>query len=229
MGDVSIIARRLSDKYVQYGWSGNGVSFRSVGAKLLTWYDTPEMVEYLFGLGQLRQLGEPYSEEHTSDIFRTERNGTPHWVGSSEQQIFSKIAFVDYGYFYDADQIWYYVTTGPFRLKLPLTLIGVNLDSRSFEFSFLRQVESLVLEEIFNERHAERLERGGHGRVEFQKIWEDLIKEDYPLYQLCDRHRSIFDCFDDWVLIRPDESGTNIGEIILRPKEEPHMETIYWK
>lgn len=23
MGDVSMIARRLSDKYVQYGWSGN--------------------------------------------------------------------------------------------------------------------------------------------------------------------------------------------------------------
>ena len=41
--------------------------------------------------------------------------------------------------------------------------------------------------------------------------------------------RSVFDCFDDWVLIRPDESGKNIGEIILRPKEEQHTETIFWQ
>lgn len=27
MGDVSIIARRLADGYVQYGWSGNGGYF----------------------------------------------------------------------------------------------------------------------------------------------------------------------------------------------------------
>lgn len=38
MGDVSIIARRLADGYVQYGWSGNGGYFKSVGARLLLWY-----------------------------------------------------------------------------------------------------------------------------------------------------------------------------------------------
>jgi len=31
MGDISIIARRLSDRYVQYGWSGNGGYFKTVG------------------------------------------------------------------------------------------------------------------------------------------------------------------------------------------------------
>lgn len=62
MGDISIIARRLSDKHVQYGWSGNGGYFSTVEVRLLAWYDTPEMVEYLFGLGQLRHLWEPHSE-----------------------------------------------------------------------------------------------------------------------------------------------------------------------
>ena len=47
MGDVSIIARRLSDKYVQYGWCGNGGVFSSVGTRLWEDYNTPEMVEYL--------------------------------------------------------------------------------------------------------------------------------------------------------------------------------------
>ena len=31
MGDVSIIARRLADGHVQYGWSGNGGYFSMVG------------------------------------------------------------------------------------------------------------------------------------------------------------------------------------------------------
>ena len=50
MGDISIIARRLSDGHVQYGWSGNGGYFRNTGARLLTWYQDPEDVEYLFEL-----------------------------------------------------------------------------------------------------------------------------------------------------------------------------------
>ncbi len=62
MGDISIIARRLTDGHVQYGWSGNGGYFRNVGVRLLAWYDDPEMVEYLFGLGQLSELGQPGSE-----------------------------------------------------------------------------------------------------------------------------------------------------------------------
>ena len=56
MGDISIIARRLKDGHVQYGWSGNGGYYKTVGLAIEKWYTTPEMVEYLFGLGQLRLL-----------------------------------------------------------------------------------------------------------------------------------------------------------------------------
>lgn len=228
MGDTSVIARRLSDKYVQYGWSGNGGYFSTVGARLLTWYNTPDEVEYLFGLGQLKHLWKPHSEEYASDVYRTVQDGIPHWVAPSERWIFSKIAFVDYGYFYDADQTWYYVKPGPFRLKLPLTLVAENLDDRFYEFSFLEKVEHLVLDEIFSERRAECLKRSGHDAVTLQKIRENLAQEDYPLYQLWDHHKSVFDCFDDWILIQPDDSGKNIGEIILHPKEDSHTETIFW-
>lgn len=33
MGDVSIIARRLPDGHVQYGWSGNGGYFKVVARR----------------------------------------------------------------------------------------------------------------------------------------------------------------------------------------------------
>ena len=121
MGDVSVIARRLSPKYVQYGWSGNGGYFSHVGLRLLNWYDDPELMEYLFGLGQMKLIGKPGSENGGESWFYThERTGEQHWVDTSERWIFSKIAFVDYGYFYDSDNTWYYVIPGPFRIKIPL-------------------------------------------------------------------------------------------------------------
>ena len=57
MGDISIIARRLADGHVLYGWSGNGGYFDNVGARLLAWYENLEDVEYLFELGQTRLIG----------------------------------------------------------------------------------------------------------------------------------------------------------------------------
>ena len=62
MGDVSIIARRLEDGHVQYGWSGNGGYYKGVGVRLLSWYQKSEDVEYLFRLGQTRLIGKRGSE-----------------------------------------------------------------------------------------------------------------------------------------------------------------------
>ena len=57
MADISIIARRLKNGNVEYGWSGNGGYYSSVGIRLLAWYDNPADVDYLFGLGQTRLIG----------------------------------------------------------------------------------------------------------------------------------------------------------------------------
>lgn len=227
MGDISVIARRLSDKYVQYGWSGNGGYFKTVGLRLLTWYDTPEMVEYLFGLGQLRHLWEPHSEK-TSGLFRTTPDGMPHWVDPSERWMFSKIAFVDYGYFYDGDGVWYYVCPGPFRVKLPLTLVAANLDGEGYEFDFRRQVGRRVLEALTGEEHLDYLASQGHSPEAIQAFRDTAREQDASLYQLWEKHRSVCGSFDDWVLVRPDETGEGVGEIVVRHKEDPHVETLYW-
>lgn len=93
MVDIGIIARRLSPDYVQYGWSGNGCNYKSSGSILQEYYNTPELVEYLFGLGQLSLLFTPYSEKE-NDRLRDTPTGKPHWVGQSEREIFSKIMFM---------------------------------------------------------------------------------------------------------------------------------------
>ena len=71
MGDTSIIARRLKDGHVQYGWSGNGGYFSNVGLRLLLWYQDPEDVEYLFELGQTKIIGKKGSEKGGFGIFES--------------------------------------------------------------------------------------------------------------------------------------------------------------
>ena len=59
--------------------------------------------------------------------------GRPFWLGNTEREIFSKINWIDYGYFYDLDHKWYYIIPGPFRIKLPLELVKNNLDKAGYE------------------------------------------------------------------------------------------------
>lgn len=233
MGDTSIIARRLSERYVQYGWGGNGGVYFPMGEILLEYYEDPDTVEYLFGLGQLSHLWEPHSEK-TGSVFSNRPTGQPHWVGRSEREIFSQIAFTDVGYFYDSDRTWYYIVPGPFRIKLPLSLVGANLDKDRREFIFLDGVELEVLNKVAqmcrtDPTIGERLAEKGLAPNMLDPVLEELKRERWLLHAFWKKHRKVFDCFDDWVLVNADESGKNVGEIILRPKEETHIETINWK
>ena len=152
MGDVSIIARRLKDGHVQYGWSGNGGTFRTVGARLLAWYQDPKDVEYLFDLGQTALIGKKGSEYGGYPYLQTHMpTGESFWIGDTERRIFSKIAFVDIGYFYDTDCRWYYVIPGPFRVKIPLELVANNLDENRREDDYLQNVRKKIIEYIYKD------------------------------------------------------------------------------
>lgn len=232
MGDTSIIARRLSDQYVQYGWGGNGGVYFPMGEILLEYYDDPDAVKYLFNLGQLAHVWYPHSEE-TGSVFSNRPTGQPHWVGESEREIFSQIAFVDVGYFYDSDHIWYYVMPGPFRIKLPLSLVGANLNEDRREFDFLGKVELAVMDRVAemcrtDPTIGERLAAKNLESTVLDPVLEELKGERWPIQAFWEKHKAVFDCFDDWAVIRPDESEKNVGEILLKPKPEPRIETILW-
>ena len=110
MADISIIARRLKNGNVEYGWSGNGGYYSSVGIRLLAWYDNPADVDYLFGLGQTRLIGKKGSENGGFPAYLTHSPiGKEFWIGETEQDIFNEI-MTDYTYFYDLDNEWYYIT-----------------------------------------------------------------------------------------------------------------------
>ncbi len=233
MGDISIIARRLDDGHVQYGWSGNGGYFENVGLRLLAWYDDPEKVEYLFGLGELSLIGKPGSEDGGFGWFYTHKlTGCPHSLGTTERQIFSKIMFIDYGYLYDTDQRWYYVDPGPFRIKIPLMHIyHATNEGEEHEFEHLHEIKREIARYMFGEYLAADAAFAAllnDNQIAPEELLADLLKEYDPLYGLFDRHNNIFSYFDDWILAVTEDEDRKIARYILKPKTEKHVETIEW-
>lgn len=234
MGNISIIARRLKDGHVQYGWSGNGGYFNIVGIRLVLWYKKPEDVEYLFELGQTQLIGQKGSEKGGFSRFEShDLTGEPFWLGTTERSIFSKIMFIDHGYFYDLDNQWYYIIPGPFRIKVPLLLIGRNLDDRNYEFDYLDKIEDQVLRYILDEyrntdqEFKEYVEKEGYS---VSKIIEDISGRDGRLsvMEFYDKYRKVFKYFDDWVLIKANRNYTKITEIVVKKKNSKHIETCEW-
>lgn len=238
MGDVSVIARRLEcGKHLQYGWSGNGGYHKMVGSRLLEWYNEPANVEYLFSLGQLSVLGKPGSEKGGVPIFfTTETIGKPHWLGTSECDIFSKIHFIDYGYFYDLDNIWYYVIPKPFRIKIPLLYIEQHLDQNGFEFKEREKIDSMVIEyilfdyyssdtnlqKLINKKYPE-----GIDEIRSKVYFND--NKTFSSSVFFGNYRDIFEYFDNWVVVKTSKDMKEITGFLIKKKQtKKRIETINW-
>ena len=248
MGDVSIIARRLGDGHVQFGWSGNGGYFWSVGAYLLAYYDTPDMVEYLFGLGQLSRISRPQSET-SNDKYPTVPIGKPHYLTDSEEKIFRQIHFVDYAYFYDTDQRWYYIHPGIFTFKIDLEAIWRYMErtGAQFEIKYIRRIEGFIVKDIFENqywkdpefrRYANERGTDDEAATQTAKKLESILypnddeEEDEDalfnfLYDFVRDGKRIPDYFDSWVVVEPDDD-MGVSKILMRKREENHMETNQW-
>ena len=232
MGDVSIIARRKKDGTIQFGWSGNWGSYGSVGETLNDWYDDNSyLVDRLFSLGQLSNLDAPFSEtdDRKSEYYKNCPTGTPHWTSITEKDVITKIAFVDYVYFYEeSDEGWYYIAPGQFCIKMPLGLVGNNVDEQGNEYKFLDKVKQKVLDYLLTEypkmdpEFAEILDE-----YDLDELREELGTE-YPFYVLCRQYRDIYNYMDHWVVIVPDAEEQEIAGILMRKREEPRIETINW-
>lgn len=237
MGDISIVARRLQSGKVLYGYFGNGGYFRSRGDLLLEWYNTPEMVDYLFSLGQLSLLSYPHSEDTTDpkEWFINKPTGEKHHESDTERLIFSKIMFIDYGYFYDTDNIWYYIIPGPFRIKIPLFHIKAKLleTEAEDEFDYLRQLEYDIFMYMFNEYYDNHSDFRDYLRENGFSDKTDIIDKfgdnEYPLYEIWNKRQKIFGYFDDWILVNTTSDFCDVTGFTLKKKSQPHIETIEWK
>ena len=234
MGSPGIIARRLSDGRVEYGYAGLGGYYRFMGKRLLDLYNTPELVDYLFGLGELRQLGLPYSESGGEHILLTNiLDGHPHRVGQSEEDIWNRIAFVQTAYFYENDGHWYHIEPGVFRIKMPLEHIKhITRDGEDDEFEYIEQMQVNILKYVLGEylnndpMFAQHLENCG---VTASQIMESLFATSGdaadPLRRFWWNFRNVAKYFDPWIMVQTDAEYLKVCRYVLRRRAEKHVET----
>lgn len=221
MGDVSVMARRLPDGRIEYGWSGNGGYFRSVG-KMILLYDTDELADDLFCLGQLSDVGFLHSEHGLlPEYMRNNPIGSPMYHGDSERCMFDRIVCIDYGYFRELDGEWYSVRPGPFCIKMPLHLVKNNLDDRGFEYDFSQEIEAKIMDYMLTNFVADYEDFQiclSDAEITPEHIHKQLLGSDYPLYALCKHYSNVADFFDDWIAVDCDEDYQDITSIHLRKK-----------
>lgn len=229
----SVMARRLKDGHVQYGWCGGGC-FSNKGVRLVQWYQKPEDVEYLFSLGETNLIGKKgsenggFSRNETHDLL-----DESFWLDTTERKIFSKVVFAEEGYFYDIDEKWYYIFRRPFLIKIPLMHLLGNLDESGDELMYLITVEDKVLKYIFGEyteKNREFKEYLEEQKCDPAKILEDITEDiieggNANSFLLWENYRNIFQWFDEWILVKTSEDDEQITDIVVRKKEEKHIET----
>ena len=219
---MSVIARRLKDGTVEFGRSGDGGYFRNTGARLLKWYQEPEAVNYLFGLGQTMQIGAVGSVHDQKDLENSNLpTGEKFLKATTEQAIFDELPCVRYVYFYDLDNEWYYVVPDSFKIKIPLRFLENRIESK-----VIGAISLLICNYMFTEyKDKDHL---------FSELldWEDCklgsISARNPIGYLRNNYYNVFDYFDKWVVIKCDNECKNVTDILMRKKTKEHEETHLW-
>ncbi len=239
MGEINIIARRLSDKYIEYGYCGGG-TFAHTGLRIMTWYSKRKMkeypqyediIDYLFSLGETKLIGMPGSENGGQKrLLSHDLYDRPYAVGVTERLMFSQYAFNDHGYFFDSDEKWYYIIPGPFRIKIPIELIYNNLDDEDYEFGFRNKVVIQLMTYIFQDYKNEKFNKLiNELNLDKKNLLAEIVNAEFPAAFLWEHYRYVYNFFDDWVVVKANPSFTEVEKFIIREKSEKHIETIFWQ
>ncbi len=234
MENNCIIARRRQDGIIQYGRCGNGGYLANVAFTLLSWYDDPVMVDYLFGIGQIDHLGIPFSEKRAKrecylDDTITIQTGEKYGEADSERCIFSKTAPVDRGYLYDWDGKWYYIDPQPVRIKIPLDFMYRKLYKTDDLTDYLMRINHMVATHIV--RQYPKIDPGFAAlmkKYDRCAIIQSIDASDWPIQVLYENYRDLFHYLDDWAVIILDAEQKKVASIQIRKAENPRTETIDW-
>lgn len=194
MEQISVIARRLKNGCVQYGWSsGGGIE---IGRRLLHGYQSPESVSALF---DLRKVHHCRSER---DIF----NEKPHAANA---------------FFYEEkDKYWYDILRGPFTIKTPLELFLYETGQKGCkiaEFARLMEqglIEYMLWEYITRDEIFEELVKKNCGDA--GRLMERILAHDSPMTAVYEM-KWLYCYFDHWAAVFTDERGEKIVGYSLTP------------
>lgn len=174
--------------------------------------------------------------------------GEPYFIGTSENDLFSKVMFVSFAYFFDTDGRWYYIQPGSFRIKVPLREVSeyLELAGKEMEFDLFRKIKAQILRTIadgwyLNDEEFHVLaDRNGFDRERALRLYEKILytgdmsqnDEDYRYWQFpsqyFEENQWLFCFLDRWGVVKAVGDGTAPGEMMMRKRREPRAETIDW-
>lgn len=202
MEQISVIARRLKNGLVQYGWSSG--SREEIGRRLMRFYRSPERIDGLFELGKAR-------------------------LCRSEQDIFCRKKEAVNAFFCEADGSWYDVYRGPFHIKVPLELILCGMDQKGCKavdcLGVLEKglIEYMLLEYLIRDEIFEALVRKNSGDA--GGLLEMLLSCERPMAALY-RMKWLYCYFDHWAEVFADDRGEKVIGYSLAPVKRRRRETV---
>ncbi len=233
MGTPGYIVRRLSPEYIQYGYCGQSGYYSISGERLLEWYNDPDIMDYLFGLGQLSLIGKPGSERGGEPfMYSNIPTGEPHYVGRDETDPFHNY-FMDYCYFFDNDNTWYCILPRGFLIKVPLRYIANHADEEGMTQDVEHELGKSAAEYILREfipQDKELSDLIAAHEKPYEETAQAILADAYPLTRLNKVYYDLYKVLDPFIVMKTDEENMQITRILMKKKQSgKRIQTIDWK
>lgn len=220
-----LIARKLQSGIVQYVHDAYGEECLKIASELLEKYNTPESVEALFSGKAISALGKTDAE------FKTENcRQNPLSFSSSEDRVLGW--FVDSLFFYDSDNVWYFIAAGhdSLRIKMPLGYVLSHPDVVISDSEERKILSERLISHILGAYHytdpqfASLLSEKFTEGVEL--IRREVRQADNPAQWFSYMYPEIIEYFDSPVSVATVKDGTEITRFEIRRKKNKKTETV---
>ena len=220
-----LIARKLQSGIVQYVHDAYGEGCLKIASELLEKYNTPESVEALFSGKALSALGKTDAE------FKTENcRQNPLSFSCSEDRVLGW--FVDSLFFYDSDNVWYFIAAGhdSLRIKMPLGYVLSHPDVVISDSEERKILSERLISHILGAYHytdpqfASLLSEKFTEGVEL--IRREVRQADNPAQWFSYMYPEIIEYFDSPVSVATVKDGTEITRFEIRRKKNKKTETV---
>ena len=218
-----VIARKLENGIVQYGYDAYGDGCRKIASELLEKYNTPESVEELFSEKGITALGKTDAESQTE----YSRRNSLSFSGSEDGMLGW---FVDSLFFYDSDNVWYFIVAGHdrLRIKIPLEYVLLHPDAVISDSEERKILSERLISHILGAYHytdpqfalllSEKFPEG------VESIRREVRQADNPAQWLSYMYPEIIEYFDSPVSAATAKDGTEITGFEIRKKDNKKAE-----
>ena len=148
---------------------------------------------------------------------------------NSENELFLLNNDLDTVMMYEEDTE-YIVHLGLFMEKLPSKYADekIRVEGDAFWKGIERKIINFILTDYYNDDENFKM-FVKNNNYDVAAIKDEIEKAEDYVIAFCDLYYGLIDYFDNWAVVKTDDKFSEIKKILLRPKEDEHLETIKWE